>query len=196
VVTISQAPPPDTTPPTTTIACNSAPCQTSAYGGPVTVALTATDNTGGSGVAATRYTLDGSDPTTTSTAYTTPLTLTQTTTVNYRSWDNAGNAETTHTTLVTITQPDTTAPTVAITTPKNGALVTGSVRIEASASDTGSGVARVEFYVDGKLLATATAVPYRCTWNTRKVQRGTHTIQAIAYDKAGNKATASISVTV
>src|SRR6202021_3974929 len=54
----------DTTAPTTSITCNGAACSTGWYKtSPVTVTLTAADNAGGSGVAATYYTTDGSDPT-------------------------------------------------------------------------------------------------------------------------------------
>jgi peptidoglycan/xylan/chitin deacetylase (PgdA/CDA1 family) len=83
----------DTTPPTTTISCNGAPCKSSGYTAPVTVTLTATDNPGGVGVANTYYTTDGSTPTTSSTVYTGPFTVKQSTTVKFFSTDLAGNAE-------------------------------------------------------------------------------------------------------
>ena len=67
------------------------------------MSLSATDDD--SGVAATRYTIDGSDPTTTSPLYTAPFTVTQTTTVKYRSWDQNGNIEDTHAQTITITPP-------------------------------------------------------------------------------------------
>ena len=51
----------------------------------------------GSGVAAIRYTTDGSDPTASSTLYTRPFSVSATTTVKYRAWDNAGNVEATKT---------------------------------------------------------------------------------------------------
>ncbi len=54
-------------------------------------------------MAATRYTTNGTDPTTSSPLYTASFSVAQTTTVKYRSWDNAGNAEATNTTLITIT---------------------------------------------------------------------------------------------
>ena len=109
-------PPVDTTAPVTSIACNSAACTAGSYTGPVTVALTATD-VGGSGVAATRT--RQSDPTTTSALYSAPFSVTQTTTVKYRSWDVATNVEATKTQVITITTTppvDTTAPVTSIVT--------------------------------------------------------------------------------
>src|SRR5207249_12106376 len=63
----------DTTPPVTTITCNNAPCASGWYKAAVQVALSATDNAGGSGAATTYYTTDGSTPTTASTVYTAPF---------------------------------------------------------------------------------------------------------------------------
>jgi peptidoglycan/xylan/chitin deacetylase (PgdA/CDA1 family) len=83
----------DTTPPTTTISCNGAPCKSSGYTAPVTVTLAATDNPGGWGVASTYYTTDGSTPTTSSTVYAGPFTVKQNATVKFFSTDLAGNAE-------------------------------------------------------------------------------------------------------
>ena len=86
-------PAPDTTPPTTAIACDGTACASTNYTGGVTVTLTATDNVGGTGVDKTYYTLDGSDPTTSSTVYTGPFMLAGNTTVKFFSTDLAGNAE-------------------------------------------------------------------------------------------------------
>ena len=94
----------DTTPPATTIACNGGSCG-SLFSAPVSVSLAATDNAGGSGVAVTRYTTNGADPTQSgagATTYTGAFTVSATTTVKYASWDNAGNMETVHTQVVSI----------------------------------------------------------------------------------------------
>lgn len=84
----------DTTPPTTSIACNGGSCGAT-YTSPVSVTLTANDNTGGSGVRATYFTTDGSDPTTsaTRTTYGGPFMVSTTANVRFYSVDNAGNAE-------------------------------------------------------------------------------------------------------
>jgi peptidoglycan/xylan/chitin deacetylase (PgdA/CDA1 family) len=93
----------DTTPPTTTIACNGAPCSSTGYTAPVTVTLAATDNPGGWGVDKTYYTTDGSTPTTSSTVYTGPFTVQQNSTVQFFSTDLAGNAEQVNTQAISFT---------------------------------------------------------------------------------------------
>ena len=100
----ASAPPADTTPPTTTIACNGSSCA-GTYSSPVTVSLTATDS-GGSGVEATYYTLDGTDPITSGTriTYSSPFSLAAPgATVRYASSDNAGNPEAPHNVTITVT---------------------------------------------------------------------------------------------
>jgi peptidoglycan/xylan/chitin deacetylase (PgdA/CDA1 family) len=177
-------PPPgsvDSTPPVTTISCNGSPCGTGWFASPVQVTLTATDDL--SGVAVIRYTTDGSVPTANSTAYTTPFTVSSTSVVTYRAWDNAGNVEAARSQQIKF---DTTGPSVAITSPTNGATVQGTVKVQATAADSESGVASVNFYVDGTKVAVATKSPYQFSWNTKKVPAGTHTLTAQAVDRAGN----------
>src|SRR5205807_5094260 len=77
--------------PTTAITCDGGSCPNGFVKGPVSVALSATD--GGAGLGATRFTLDGSDPTTTSPQYGGPIPLTDPTTVKYRAGRPAGNDE-------------------------------------------------------------------------------------------------------
>lgn len=91
--------------------------------------------------------------------------------------------------------PDTTNPSVAIDSPSNGATVGGNVTIAASASDDRN-VAKVEFFVDGTLLATDTTSPYSASWNTGGTSNGAHTILARATDTSNNSASASVGVTV
>jgi hypothetical protein len=89
-----------------------------------------------------------------------------------------------------------TPPTTSITAPANGATVSGTVNITATASGP-SGVAKVEIYIDGSLATTLTSSPFTFAWNTTTVVNGTHTLLSKAYDSAGNSGTsATISVTV
>jgi chitodextrinase len=90
---------------------------------------------------------------------------------------------------------DTTPPTASITAPANGATVSGSVSVTASASDNVA-VARVEFWVDGVNKATDTSAPYSYSWNTTTFADGSHTILVKAFDTSNNSSSASITVTV
>lgn len=80
---------------------------------------------------------------------------------------------------------DTTAPSVTITFPANGATVSGQVDVTVSASDN-VGVIRVELYVDDVLKKTANAAPFTNRWNTNPVSPGPHVLQCRVYDAAGN----------
>ena len=189
LVEIGAPPSQDITAPTSAIACNGSACS-AWYAGAVRVALSATDDA--SGVAAIRYTLDGSTPTATSPLYTGPFTVSQTTTVRYRAWDNAGNMETANSQLVRI---DTVAPTVVITAPANNSRVKGVVKVTATASDAGSGVLAVKFYANGVLIGSKSGGgTVSVNWNTGKL-KGQYTLTAVATDVVGNSTT-SAPVTV
>lgn len=90
---------------------------------------------------------------------------------------------------------DATAPTVAITSPTNGASVKGTVTISAAATDN-IAVSKAEFYIDNTLKSTATAAPFKYTWNSGDAANGAHTISVKAYDAAGNIGATTSSVTV
>jgi len=89
---------------------------------------------------------------------------------------------------------DNTAPTVAITSPANGATVSRNttVNINANASDN-IGVVKVEFYVGTTLTCTDTAAPYTCAWQVPN-PKATFSLKATVYDVAGKTTTHSISV--
>ena len=94
--------------------------------------------------------------------------------------------------------PDTTPPTVALTAPANGATVSGTVTLTATATDNVA-VTGVQFQLDGATLAgtpTVAGSTYTFSWNSKTATNGTHTLAAIASDAAGNTATSSVSVTV
>jgi hypothetical protein len=102
-------------------------------------------------------------------------------------------------TTMVVSSPDTTAPNVSITAPTSGATVSGNTNITATATDTGgSGMSRVEFYVDGSLKGTDSSSPsYSYSWDTTSASNGAHSLTAKAYDGAGNvKTSSTVSVTV
>jgi hypothetical protein len=93
---------------------------------------------------------------------------------------------------------DTTAPTVAITSPSANTTVTDAqtLNIVASASDD-IGVTKVEFYKGGNLIGTDTTNTFSTTLSLKAADNGTFNITAVAYDAAGNTTTSSpVAVTV
>ena len=88
--------------------------------------------------------------------------------------------------------PDITPPTVTITSPADGATLARKQAIAAQAADN-VGIAKVEFYVNGALLARDTQAPYAATWNTRNAKKGANIITVIAYDSNSNTATAQVT---
>jgi len=89
--------------------------------------------------------------------------------------------------------PSDQPPSVLITAPAEGALVSGGVAFAAAATDD-HGIARVEFFVNASLLARLTAPPYQTTWDTSAVLNGPYPLKAIAYDAIGQTAEDRISV--
>jgi hypothetical protein len=91
---------------------------------------------------------------------------------------------------------DTEAPSVTITAPASGTVVTGSVTIGATASDNVA-VAGVQFTLDGANLGGEdTGAPYQAMWDTTAVSNGSHTLRAIARDSAGNASSSPVTISV
>ncbi|SFV26962.1 esterase, PHB depolymerase family [Pseudoxanthomonas sp. YR558] len=91
---------------------------------------------------------------------------------------------------------DGVPPSVALTSPTNGATVSGTVTLAATASDD-IGVARVDFLLDGALLGGDASAPYSLAWNSSGASDGAHVLQARALDLAGNTGTSvAVNVTV
>jgi chitodextrinase len=164
---------------------------------PSTIAFSwtaSTDNVGVSGYQIFRNSvLVG---TTTLTSFTnTGLAASTTYSLTVAAYDAAGNTSAKSSALQVATQPlpDTTAPTVTITSPANHATVSGpSVTFSATASDN-VGVKSVQFQVDGVNYKSAdTASPYQVTLDTTALTNGSHTLGALAKDAAGNQGTATI----
>ncbi len=94
-------------------------------------------------------------------------------------------------------EPVDTPPSVALTSPANGATVGGSVSVTATATDD-VGVTSVEFSVDGASIGTDTngVDGWAADWDTTVVADGSHTVGATATDTATQTATATRTVTV
>jgi uncharacterized membrane protein len=98
---------------------------------------------------------------------------------------------------VTTPGADTIPPTTSITSPANGATVSGTVVINATASDN-VGVTQMQILIDGSVVASNTnSTSLSFNFNTTTVPNGSHTILSKAFDAAGNVGTSStVTVTV
>ncbi|MBC7836270.1 polysaccharide deacetylase family protein [Acetobacteraceae bacterium] len=117
--------------------------------------------------------------------------------------DIALNAATTSDTTITITNvapllPDTSAPTVGLTSPTAGATVAGTTTLIATASDPAvsgqlqSGLGSMKIYLDGALLAGPTSTsPFEFAFNSTLYADGAHTVVVVATDLALNTASTS-----
>jgi len=92
---------------------------------------------------------------------------------------------------------NSTPPTVSMTSPAAGALVSGPVTVSAMASDP-IAVSGVQFLLDGASLgAQVTTSPYSMTWDSTTVADGPHTLAARAADSSGLSTTSSsVAITV
>src|SRR5579864_3446946 len=108
--------------------------------------------------------------------------------------DTGGKSSSASVTVKVSNGADVTPPTVSITSPAPGTKVSKTVTVTTSSSDN-VGVVSVDLYVDNVLHATSTAAPFSFSWNTTHIASGSHTLQAVAHDAAGNKG-ASALVTV
>ena len=76
--------------------------------------------------------------------------------------------------------------TVEITSPTDGSTIGKATKITASVTTLpGITVARVDFLVDGQIIASDTAAPYEADWDVTKYPAQTHPVSAIAYDGSG-----------
>lgn len=183
----------DTTAPTVTLTSP----QPGIVTGTITLAANASDDVG---VASVQFAVDGIDLGAPRTAAPYATSWNSSTIPNgvhaltATARDGAGNQQSVSVSVVVAN--DTTAPTVALTSPSASDSVTGSISIAADASDD-VGVVGVQFAIDGVNLGAEIATePYERTWNSTTVPNGVHTVTATARDAAGNQRSVSVTVSV
>lgn len=108
-------------------------------------------------------------------------------TLQAKAYDASGNSGLSAIVTGTV---DNTPPTSAITDPANGAMVSGTVRIIVYGTDS-LAITAIRVLVDGQSVAISSLAPdptwsYQTSWNSALVSDGTHTIQAVFTDSAGN----------
>ncbi|MEW6181561.1 MAG: NosD domain-containing protein [Bacillota bacterium] len=163
--------------PSTTVLLSGIPGQNGWFISDVEVTLTAADGEGGSGVARTEYSFNGTDWV----VYSGPFTITDegTTTFRYRSVDNSGNVEEVREQAAKI---DKTPPQITINTPLDGSelLLNQNVPADWSATDEISGVA-----------SAAGTVPSGVAVDTAITSAKEFTVTAV--DNAGNQAAKTVN---
>ena len=83
------------------------------------------------------------------------------------------------------TAPDTTPPTVSISSHSSGQSVGEIVTIVVTTQDN-DGIDRVEYFINDSLEFTDTESPFEYNWNTTMVEDGDYLVKAISYDKSEN----------
>lgn len=92
--------------------------------------------------------------------------------------------------------PDTTKPLITIIAPTDLTNpLRATVIVKAEATDD-TGITKVEVFVDGTSIASATSSPVEASWNTKTVTDGSHVIKIVAEDAEGNKEEKSLTVAV
>lgn len=171
--------PPDTTPPTVSAVVSGDRDPTGNYVGSAMVTVSASD--AGSGVDRVEYSLDGGP----FVLYSAPVVVSAVGShmVHYRATDRAGNVSPEQMVMFTVVaSPDTTPPTVSAVVSgdrdPSGNYV-GSATVTLAASDSQSGVDRIEYSLDG-----AAFVRYTSPVVVSSV--GSHMVHYRATDVAGN----------
>ena len=92
--------------------------------------------------------------------------------------------------------PADAPPAVSISSPANGATVSGTVNVVAAPTDD-KGVVRVDFSLDGAAPFagdTSRVGGWSTSWDSTKVANGSHQLTATAVGHDGQKTSSSISV--
>lgn len=189
----------DDTSPSTICSLSGTLGQNAWYKSNIIMTLIATDTQ--SGVNTTSYRINGGSWQ----KYTATLTLSSNGIhlVDYYSTDKLGNKENTKSVTIKI---DKTTPSLIIIKPEKGFLyindmkiyyvgstiAIGGITVKVNTSDTESGIAKVEFYVDNKLKYTDITAPYEWKWNEKIYCK--HKLKTITYNQAGQTKTAEMDV--
>jgi hypothetical protein len=192
----------DNTAPMTTIQMSGTQPESGWFSTPVQVTITAVDDTGMGDI---HYILDGQE-------FVVPGDIAKFTisengphTLEFWGVDKVGNEEVHHT--VPQFRIDTgSPPSVAITAPEPGlylfgnkllssskVFIIGAFTIEATATDAESGVYRVQFFLDGDIIAEDTEAPFSAYCAQKHMGAGT--IKVVAEDFAMNTAEDTLDVT-
>ncbi len=89
---------------------------------------------------------------------------------------------------------DTAAPTVLVTSLKDGQTLGRLENIDAQAHDN-TAVNRLELYIDGEFIESQSGDVLQYRWRTRWLTPGAHQVTVWAFDEQENKGEATVTVT-
>ena len=81
---------------------------------------------------------------------------------------------------------DTIPPAIDIRSPSEGQYIREKVTVEVDVTDIGTGIMKIEFYLDRYLLCIINESPYSFVLDTKALSDGLHNLTAVAYDYANN----------
>jgi hypothetical protein len=166
----------------------------------VSGATTAVSATASSGTTSVQFKLDGANLGSADTAA--PYTATWDTTKVANGAHTLSAVASNGTSTATATNVNVTVnnkvvtppPTISLSAPTNNATVSGTTPVSATAS---SGTTSVQFKLDGANLGSAdTTSPYSYSWDTTKVNNGSHTLTAVASDGTNTATSSTVSVNI
>jgi hypothetical protein len=115
----------------------------------------------------------------------------RTTRVTVAAYDKAGNRTESEPVRIRFFR-DRKGPKVTVLNPGNGKTLTGKTNLIAEVTDD-SGVASVEFLVDGKRVGQVVTRPrWEVPFDPKSVKEGTHTLTVVARDRVGNETKRSV----
>lgn len=167
------------------------------YKGGTTIPIKVAATDSGSGVSKIEIYVDSKKVTTinsTSGTYNWTASSTGSHTIYAKAYDNVGNTATSSTNTIYV---DSTAPSIKISSPTSNTWYKPSIplTITLSGSDTGSGVKKIELYIDNVLRNTFTTAGATYAWTTPS-DAGAHTISATIYDNVDLTGTSSVTVNI
>ncbi len=100
--------------------------------------------------------------------------------------DSTGVVGTSAVVMVTVSNGASSGPTVQLTSPATGSILSATVTLYATVASSQS-ISNVTFFVDNVAVGTPLTVPpYMTSWNTATVPDGQHVISVSATDSLGN----------
>src|SRR5262245_3628502 len=88
------------------------------------------------------------------------------------------------------------APTVKWDSPTAGKTISGRINAGTNCQASGTGISRVQFFIDSTQLNADSASPFQCSIDTSRYPNGAHTMKVVAYDSRGASTTATVNVNI